>query len=95
LPGLYTPWTFPKAAAIENMGPIGARASYTANTCSGDVYSFSGSTCSLLTPSSSPPVIPISISSQIFMGAMRLKYSTQMAMFSSSGSSDKSSMCEP
>jgi hypothetical protein len=59
------------------------------------VYSFSGSTASLFTPSSSPPVIPISISSQIFMGAMRLKYSTQMAMFSSSGSSDRSSMCEP
>lgn len=26
LPGLYTPWTLPKAAAMENMGPMGARA---------------------------------------------------------------------
>jgi hypothetical protein len=29
-PGLYTPWTFPNAAAIENMSPTLERASYTA-----------------------------------------------------------------
>ena len=48
------------------------------------------STPVLSTPSSSPPVMPISISSQIPSGAMRLKYLAQISIFSCLGSSDKS-----
>jgi hypothetical protein len=48
----------------------------------------------LSTPSSSPPVIPISISSHSSILAMRSKYFTQVAMFSSLDSSERSSMCE-
>ena len=48
----------------------------------------------LSTPSSSPPVIPISISSQRSILAMRLKYLAQVAMFSSLDSSERSSMCD-
>merc|ERR1719261_1351529 len=46
------------------------------------------------TPSSSPPVTPSSNSRATLILAMRSRYFLQMAMFSSSGSSDKSSMCE-
>lgn len=46
----------------------------------------------LSTPSSSPPVIPISISSHRSILAMRSKYLTQVAMLSSLDSSDRSSM---
>lgn len=40
------------------------------------------------------PVIPISVSSHIFMAANFLKYCWQIAMFSSSGSSERSSIWE-
>ena len=45
-------------------------------------------------PSSSPPVIPISISSHCFIGTARLKYFFVSAIFSSFGSSERSTMCE-
>jgi len=57
-------------------------------------YRLALSTPVLSTPSSSPPVMPISISSQMLTLAMRVKYLTQVAMFSSLGSSERSSMCE-
>ena len=57
------------------------------------VYKSSLSAFSLLTPSSSPPVIPISISNHWSIAAI-LKYLTQVEMFSSSVSSDKSNMWE-
>ena len=55
---------------------------------------WSASTPELSTPSSSPPVTPSSISSVIFILAMRVRYLRQISRFSSSGSSDRSSMCE-
>ena len=54
----------------------------------------SGFTSSLLTPSSSPPVMPSSISSSMFIFAILSRYLTQVSMFSSMGSSDRSSMCD-
>jgi hypothetical protein len=45
-------------------------------------------------PSSSPPVIPISISSHCFMGTARLKYFWVNSMFSSFDSSERSTMWE-
>mmetsp|Transcript_103121 Transcript_103121/g.258558 ORF Transcript_103121/g.258558 Transcript_103121/m.258558 type:complete len:210 (+) Transcript_103121:514-1143(+) len=77
-----------------NFSEIGDKAWYTAYTSSGVEYNFSLDTPLLSTPSSTPPVIPISISKINFRGAMRLKYCAQIAMFSSSGSSLKSSMCD-
>lgn len=35
LPGLYTPWTFPKPAAMEKYGPTSTRAEYTSQISSG------------------------------------------------------------
>mmetsp|Transcript_108554 Transcript_108554/g.280673 ORF Transcript_108554/g.280673 Transcript_108554/m.280673 type:complete len:253 (-) Transcript_108554:330-1088(-) len=95
LPGAYTPCTFPKAAATVKL-PLGTEdnALYTSQTSSGCVYNRLESTSVLSTPSSSPPVMPSSISKSKFTFAMRSRYFLQMAMFSSSGSSDKSSMCD-
>ena len=70
------------------------RSSAAKGTCSGEVYSLSLLTPELSTPSSTPPVMPISISSQSFIGAIRAKYFLQMSMFSTSLSSERSSMCE-
>ena len=52
---------------------------------------------SVLTPllptlSSTPPVMPNSISRMRFSGAVRLKYETQISVFSSSGFSERSRM---
>ena len=66
----------------------------TIHTSSGFVYRSSGFTSVLSTPSSSPPVMPSSISSSMSILAMRSMYSTHSSMFSSSGSSEKSSMCD-
>ena len=65
-----------------------------ARTSSGCVYSFDSSTSEFSTPSSSPPVTPSSISSMQLNLLMRSRYSTQVATFSSSGSSERSSMCD-
>mmetsp|Transcript_19033 Transcript_19033/g.48832 ORF Transcript_19033/g.48832 Transcript_19033/m.48832 type:complete len:202 (+) Transcript_19033:352-957(+) len=95
LPGAYTPCTLPKAAATVKL-PLGTdeRVSYTCHTSSGCVYRRLESTSELSTPSSSPPVMPSSISSSRLTLAMRSRYFLQMAMFSSRGSSERSSMCE-
>src|SRR6266404_652239 len=76
------------------LGLICESAEYTSYTSSGWVYKLELSTLVLSTPSSSPPVMPISISSQIPIGAIRLKYLTHVAMFCSFGSSERSSMWE-
>ena len=65
-----------------------------ARTSSGCVYSFDSSTSELSTPSSSPPVTPSSISSMQSNLLMRSRYSLHVATFSSSGSSERSSMCD-
>mmetsp|Transcript_16698 Transcript_16698/g.38209 ORF Transcript_16698/g.38209 Transcript_16698/m.38209 type:complete len:208 (-) Transcript_16698:340-963(-) len=95
LPGAYTPCTLPKAAAMVKEPPsIAESALYTSYTSSGCVYSREESTSELSTPSSSPPVTPSSISSMQLNLDMRVRYSTQVPMFSSRGSSDRSSMCD-
>merc|ERR1719313_2589742 len=79
---------------MVNFSEMGESALYTAHVSSGVEYSLSFDTPELSTPSSTPPVMPISISRIMFMGANLLRYLAQMAMFSSSGSSERSSMCE-
>src|SRR5690606_26162072 len=61
---------------------------------SGWVYSLEESTSVLSTPSSSPPVIPNSISRVIPNLLILSKYCLEISIFSSSGSSDKSIMWE-
>mmetsp|Transcript_30411 Transcript_30411/g.59404 ORF Transcript_30411/g.59404 Transcript_30411/m.59404 type:complete len:202 (-) Transcript_30411:450-1055(-) len=95
LPALYTPCTLPKAAAMVNWASLTAESALT--TCqisSGCEYMEALSMSSLLTPSSSPPVMPSSISRRQSILAMRCMYLTQVAMFSSRGSSERSSMCD-
>merc|ERR1712018_179398 len=77
---------------MENKGPMALKVLQTFQTCSGLVYKDALSTPELSTPSSSPPVMPTSISSQHFMALILLKYLAQVAIFSSSNSSDKSNM---
>ena len=48
----------------------------------------------LSTPSSSPPVTPSSISILIPILLIRSKYTLEVEIFSSNGSSDKSNICE-
>ena len=96
LPGLYTPCTLPNDAATENE-PIGDSSSYAWSTSSGWVYSLALSALSSNSPpipSSSPPVTPSSISMFIPSFATRSRMRALSARFHSSGSSERSSMCE-
>src|SRR6478735_2756835 len=93
LPGAYTPCVLPNDAATVN-APTGLSTSYARSTSDGLVYSLEWSTPELSTPSSSPPVTPSSISSVILSLAMRVRYLRQISRLWSSGSSDKSNMCE-
>jgi len=90
LPGLYTPCTLPNEAAMVKFFDTLDSAVYTRSTSSGWEYSFSMATSSLLTPSSSPPVMPSSISSKQLILSMRSRYLMHSSMFSSRSSSDRS-----
>src|ERR1700761_2476060 len=94
LPGLYTPCTLPKAAATVKRGLTFNKCSYEYETSSGWVYKRELSTSELSTPSSSPPVTPNSISSVIPILVIRSRYLADISIFSSIGSSERSSMCD-
>lgn len=94
LPGLYTPWTLPKLAAIVNLSLILPSLSNVWATSFGWVYKSALSTFVLSTPSYSPPVTPSSISKAMSNLLRVLRYSSQVLKFSSKLSTLKSSMWE-
>ena len=97
LPGLYTPCTLPNDAATENR-PMGLQGVVGQQHVAGLGVQLGvvGALVELATPmpSSSPPVTPSSISR--FMSSLAIRCSTRAhsPMFHSSGSSDRSSMCD-
>merc|ERR1712226_968378 len=79
---------------MVNFSEMGLNVFQTSSQSSAVEYNLSLATPELSTPSSTPPVMPISISRMSFMGSIRFKYFAQIAMFSSSGSSERSSICD-
>jgi len=91
--GLYTPCTFQNIAAIVKLSEISDNSEYAYSSSSGDVYILDLSDV-VSAHSSSHPVIQISTSNPIHNSLNTSKYFLQIEIFSSKGSTDKSSICE-
>src|SRR5580692_5768770 len=92
-PGLYTPCTLPNVAArMYRPRSPSPSASAVASASSGVLYSFSF--ISPVTPSSSPPTTPISISMMMCAAAHFSSSSLAICRFSSSGTAEPSHMCD-